>query len=687
MSLKKRVFRCGCNNSAISIPSVSQGNRTCCQNCTGAPCFYSIMSDCDVWMPNGEWLLSKCTLLRKDCITGCTWSSRWNAGNGSATIDYPAVSGGCVIDRCRPQLEIDCDDSSCPYECFDLTITSASGIPAIGFQDCSAGCYGLGCADADCNCSGTATQPPPWTVRLTRGGDCQYRGSHSCVNALCFGSTAEICRNDGSFANVWLSFYATKTVLRIETYSGVPPGPLGYTNVVEVEFNDITCYSGSIGTAAPPTIGGGGYSFDVSNDDWTIKTGSQSATMTGTITPGAGCGLSGTASGYSDTAQSNGGNVIVTLPATPCWWQEEDTQGGACSLAESFIGPCSDNPPVLDRGWTGTAGTAGIENWRKWILTMNDSGTADSSSLLLRTREGYTATYTATALSCKDPTTFSLASYDSKLRFLPPKLCVIPIESQPPKVCNTGTAQCNCCDDGDLLYVSVVVSGCDGINGTYSGELPRVYDSGSASLPCGVSYPASAPCGVFTLQLGTTGVDDCTVSTIDWSEAVYLVFYCDGTGYSIDVYCWNNDANCWVYQGQGTVTYYECRCYGPLFYFTLPALDCCCQSCEDCTPPSTLYADLSSSCFGWTGTVTLTETAGVWQGSTGAPIQVVDVQLRCLDGNWILNINAVNASCGIDTTVADSWECEPAFSASFTVALSSDCCGPSGGTLSVSVYE
>lgn len=115
---------------------------------------------------------------------------------------------------------------------------------------------------------------------------------------------------------------------------------------------------------------------------------------------------------------------------------------------------------------------------------------------------------------------------------------------------------------------------------------------------------------------------------------------------------------------------------------------CCCeQPCDTCTPPSTLYADLTSSCSGWSGTVTLTETAGTWQGATGAPDQVVDVQMTCFEGQWNIAINAVNAMCGDTSAYADSWTCTPAFEASFTVPLSADCCPPSGGTLTVEVRE
>lgn len=120
-----------------------------------------------------------------------------------------------------------------------------------------------------------------------------------------------------------------------------------------------------------------------------------------------------------------------------------------------------------------------------------------------------------------------------------------------------------------------------------------------------------------------------------------------------------------------------------------PKCPCGLQPCDTCMPPPTLYAELTSSCSGWSGSLTLFNPGyGTWtSGLDPGPPQIVELFLSCFDGAWIVSINARNAECGIDGTPADSWACEPSFRATFTVALNQNCCPTSGGTLSVEIHE
>lgn len=162
---------------------------------------------------------------------------------------------------------------------------------------------------------------------------------------------------------------------------------------------------------------------------------------------------------------------------------------------------------------------------------------------------------------------------------LPRRICVVALDD--PGInnpCSSHAEQCTCCDPGtDEASIAGNFSNC----GRLSGELTWTgtrYKS-PTPLPSGVSYPASAPCGVFWGTIGSGG-DGCTVDGVTWSGSVGLMTYCDGETWAGKAYCYNTNLEEWVEQGDLTISNIECRCGGVYFDVALPPLDCCCDGGE-----------------------------------------------------------------------------------------------------------
>lgn len=271
------------------------------------------------------------------------------------------------------------------------------------------------------------------------------------------------------------------------------------------------------------------------------------------------------------------------------------------------------------------------------------------------------------------------------------RVCVAPLDiGYVNNPCSSHSDQCVCCDiGGSGLPFSVVIGNCNRLAGSYSWDLIR--QTGTPPY-CGVSEP-TAPCGWFWTSIGTAG--SCpTGVTPEYGGQVGFLIYCDAapptSPYNIDLYCYRNDTSCWVSAGSATITSFQCLCDGPYFSFTLPAIDCCCDVPPDCTctPPATLYMDITG-CSCWEATavaLTYNSTTECWEHTSQINDCVLTATLCCIADEWTLTLSPLNAMCGDQLASAASGTCDP-FTLNFTMALSSDCCSPSGGSITITVTE
>lgn len=122
---------------------------------------------------------------------------------------------------------------------------------------------------------------------------------------------------------------------------------------------------------------------------------------------------------------------------------------------------------------------------------------------------------------------------------------------------------------------------------------------------------------------------------------------------------------------------------------TFPGCSQCCGGLDcTCTPPATLYADFSGSCSGMLAPgVPFTQSGSVWEGDAGSlPSSITQATLSCRDGTWYLALLFLPADCVETDDPTTDGTCDP-FIATFNITLSSDCCPPGGGTITVTITE
>ncbi len=673
MPLKNRPARCGCEKR-LGLFNATSGPYTCCPACGDAPCFYSIISPCPIYIDD-EKILDKCTLMRKDCVQGCTWSSRWNFQDsltGTGQVELPLISpGSCEISRC-PEGVVPPTGCFCEARCFDLEFTRFRGdFPNVfpcysgcmdGDEPIIDGCYGP-CADVltGTGSAGTAVAdllPIRLKLRLTGPslqGPCVYKGQWICRNYF----ECITVQNDYPgfvIINATLTFQPgmpSSGSLLIETYTTLGPSglhlgtPIG-GSCTEVRFNvntgSLTCMTGS-GTGTGTGSESESVVLDISdaelNPDRTIRNlcnGGNGQPPADAIFGGFVAMLSQSENCDSDATNDNtmviggGETVAISIRATPCHWPD--------SIPE-LVGTGS----VVGTG-TGTD----IDQFKKWILDLG----VDEATLVLSTRSGHEATYirspvepgTGTSSPCEQPRTFMLDAYDEELSSLPRQLCVIPIGIAPPLVCDSAEEQCACCDKGDDLPYKMYFYGCNGLVGS-EGILTRV--AGTADIADGIPMPESAPCGVFPLFLSTG--EPCQGGK--YNGDIALIVYCNGSTYQIDSYCYNTETSQYESSGFASVTFYDCRCGGPLFGITLSELDCCCGCCG--IDVSSVNLQVISMCSNVpSGNVTLTKFAV--DDYRGLMIGGINFRVWCEDGEWKMGMGS--SGCG-GNWVASSAVCDP----------------------------
>ena len=105
--------------------------------CDQVPCHYIIQFECDYFAPipdrtdAKEPIAEPCLVLKKDCVQGATWSSRWRNGAVDPAADEPRIASPADCFGCQPTAtDMTCD--ACPdVSAYLLTVveTSTPGVP------------------------------------------------------------------------------------------------------------------------------------------------------------------------------------------------------------------------------------------------------------------------------------------------------------------------------------------------------------------------------------------------------------------------------------------------------------------------------------------------------------------------------------------------------------------------------
>lgn len=356
---------------------------------------------------------------------------------------------------------------------------------------------------------------------------------------------------------------------------------------------------------------------------------------------------------------------------------DETSYGSSCFAGECFaLAEANLDCPA-----------AGPQIRHKWQLEITDEG---GGILTLEAMNGGTATYTYTggqvcdglsgvpaerdAIGCL---TFGLTEHSSGVRGLPKFISVSPIDIPilAQQQCDSIEDKCRCCDPPDYavgrftLNITGSSEECTGFDGEHQPSFTRYTDlaqtatcggvAASTELPCGVTYPEDAPCGAFWM---TIDGPVCDPPSTEWGDNLGLLVYCTGDSYTVEVYCYSLDYECWVSQGEATVDDFECSCYGPVLTLTLPELDCCCaqfvEACSCATVPVTITADDGTNQID----MTYDAVNDYWQGSgVFFGCGNVGFTLQCLPGNIWYFIDQGALTPGY----SPSGSCDP-FAISFT---------------------
>lgn len=240
--------------------------------------------------------------------------------------------------------------------------------------------------------------------------------------------------------------------------------------------------------------------------------------------------------------------------------------------------------------------------------------------------------------------------------------------------CDTHEHRCGCCDfQGDTATFGITVDGCEGLNGCQVVTSDRISEG---EEPAGVTWPGSTVCDAWPVYL--TASAGCS----DWSGEVLILFYCTGSTLAGAAYCYSNVTEEWEHQGSITVTSYKCitdgcetvECGGEdiefcctwLIGFTVPPLECCCDTVEDpcCETPMPISLTASDG----TNSVVITHSGGSWTvtpsvGSTFAGCTFTSgagrsIALQCFGGGvWYFAVD--DGSGGLPATCSPTGTCDP----------------------------
>lgn len=480
--------------------------------CDTVPCHYLVQFECNYYAPipdrtdAKEPIAEPCLALKKDCVQGATWSSRWAGGFVDAALDEPVLPSppncfGCGTTGC----------SCCPnVECFRLHIESLNLL---------------------------STTYTDLDITLRHVGNCTYYGCYS------FSTFDNECVDPHDSGSVTVDLWCIGN------------------GVWRIRFN-----FGSQQSAGGPCMAA------LAEQDFAVSCDSQTDIVIDLSSEfGEGlCKFSGSLTPIDCPGESSGDGIVVSFPDSCCHWGDDNLYWEP--LAD-YVDNCEDasNPD----------GTC----FQKWVLAITSTTLA---TLTLTTRSGKVCIYTCTNVVCDGRSTFTLTTRDPDIYGLPACVCVVAVETdKDDTTCADGSQECVTgidWDCGSIFYISI----CD-----QPAELvPMARD---AALPCGVTTPSGYICGWFW---GTYGLGDNACD--GFSSLGFMVYPTGECTWSIDVYCYDTGAACWVFQST-VATSGGCECSGIYFTFTLPAMDCvCCEGgcCDECVCPDELTLTIDGVCSG-----------------------------------------------------------------------------------------
>lgn len=610
---------CDCLNKTLPLTAISPelGCSYCAEPYRRTPCAYKALFECNYWTTLGEKIAEPCIVLRKDCPSGCSYTSRWDEFGVEG--DLPVIrASSCTV---PPDFADTGFCSICPA--VQSWTASFSGV---GSSYCD-GPYGI-------ILPGKAVAPGLLTFidnicleydlkRSLDLGVCVYSAGNSLESVI--DSPNSVNQEE------WVRFE-----FRV-SYNGSSYVGEFYVIYICWSYTDrVRLCEISVSTETDAVVISPSSPFDCTKDVIFCK---------GDYTP-----VAPTATGYIHGAFAPNNSSCYTqfIPTELI----EGWQKGCTWISQTFGEGAYDYTRKI-----------------KWTLVVTSATTA---TLVLTTRSGHSAHYECSNFRCYGRSTFQMTSQDPETIGIPKCLCIAALN--PPV--EPGECSASFCDDGQPTRSWVHNDGyvCS-VLAIPAGDY--VYPRGP-DLPAEVGDGDSlGRCNYFWRTFSYTSDVDCTQWSPGFSGLVgVLILAGDGdkvgcTGVPSDpntpdrsveyqFWCYDFDLDLWVFQGSQCGLYYCCDpSISPIEF----SASCCCPApvttCGDCNPPETLYADDGTT------TVTLTWNGSEWYGQ--APVDVtfcgytppsgerVPVILYCVvNSDYNLSINADD--CGTATATCDPFE-------------------------------
>lgn len=660
---KHRSPPCDCLNKVESVSdSIQSGS---CEHCNGgyrdSVCAYVAHFECNYYSQNAtrERIAEPCVVLRKDCILGCTYSSRWACPSSNPIQDTQVLQwDGCTL-LGNPAAALSCAGCEQLTGCITGVITALT-LPT----------------DANNTCPVlNGAEDPPIDIALRYYGN-QVVTESTGVPPLnepvypnsCMWSGTAIVRNTGMEMYRMPLFldrfedgsWRMRIYIRVNFSGGFETACSGPENLEDLRLNFAR------------------YDIDLPYLDCDLSTFTDIDHTDGefhvTIT---------------DWAVQNPCPVFpqIALPGGCTWGQATCAGDDTCDQSQEAQVPYDDYADAVDSCYT------------KWRMTITSETTAE---LDLLTREGYFAHYVCNDFQCRARSTFKRhgtaydaatnpdGNYSPETIGLPPCVCVSPL-SFIDSICNESGFD-TCCDSGGTTLPVHINSVRVCPDGDPILEDEWVDFIRGIDLPCGVPNPTPYnPCLYFGTYI--TSDQDCA----EWGPSLFVLMMCgryaeeygfssppgtcatvDGQEqyYAFKVYCLNADTGCYEEAAAYDVCY-VCQCQGPDPADLTIEVDCCCPVTCGCdpTPPTTLYADDGTTVaeLTWVGPDYWAGTAP--SGFAGCLNDPVGIELICNGGSTY--------TLQMEADVCDSSDADDCDPFSITFAPSGCCGGLAAGTVTV----
>lgn len=575
---KHRSPPCDCLNKVADLGSGRQsGSCTQCDDqYLNGLCAYVAHFECNYYTQNAtrEKVAEPCLVLRKDCILGCTYSSRWACTSNNPTNDAPVLRWdncdalGALAQRCAGCERIGCITGTISTVTADTICANEAGAGPFTFTNLDfVLSYTGGQVPTECQLNNTCGP----------GDDLVY--ADSCVWS---GYAVDADGNTQYQFPIFMDYFEGGWRMRFYYRVGV---------VVGFEL------------CLPPV------------DDLDLRTNFQRVNIDlpyFTCDPSTWTAVSHDDDSYfnleiASWSVTSGCPTPAVIDMSDCTWAQAGCEGAdTCDQSEEPTGSTDEFYDSIDQCYT------------KWRMTITSPTTA---TLELTTREGFFAIYTCENFNCYARSTFKMAAgaydeytnptgvYSPEVIGLPLCLCVSPLSYAAGGCVNSGLEAC-CDSGGPSLPVHLTINNCDDVQ-VIDDWVP--FYRGIA-LPCGVTDQTGDECLYFGAYVNVDA------GCADWGGDLFIYMACGSfiggsdQQYNYVVYCLNNDTLCWEEMAAYTQDY-ECQCNGPNPASLTITKPCCCPTitCGTCEIPTTITVTLSTTYCSYVDGVSIDL---VWDGST-----------------------------------------------------------------------